>query len=181
MIYIQYIIRNWLTGDWEVSWLSDKEDAWRCVSHQLRPTLCNPMDYSPPGSTVHGIFQARILDWVTIPFSRRSSLMIQWSNLGLLNYCCLLFVVYSYSILLFSLLNVQSFSFKNSTAFTSVVSKIYSFNSLSPPWPVIYLTICLSPCWDVAYVKGFESAWRVRTQQMFTHGSFLWLSFYFML
>ena len=72
--------------------------------------------------------------------------MIQGSNLGLLHYCRLLFVVYSYSILLFSLLNVQSFSFKNSTAFTSVVSKIYSFNSLSPPWPVIYLTICLSPC-----------------------------------
>ena len=33
-------------------------------------TLCNPMDYSPPGSSVHEISQARILDWVTIPFSR---------------------------------------------------------------------------------------------------------------
>ena len=29
-------------------------------------TLCNPMDYSPPGSSVHGIFQARILEWVAI-------------------------------------------------------------------------------------------------------------------
>ena len=37
------------------------------------PTLCDPMDYSPPGSSVHGIFQARILEWVAFPFSRRSS------------------------------------------------------------------------------------------------------------
>ena len=33
-------------------------------------TLCNPMDYSPPGSSVLGILQARILEWVAIPFSR---------------------------------------------------------------------------------------------------------------
>ena len=33
-------------------------------------TLFNPMDYSPPGSSVHGILQARILEWVAIPFSR---------------------------------------------------------------------------------------------------------------
>ena len=32
--------------------------------------LCNPMDYSPPGSSVHGIILARILEWVAIPFLR---------------------------------------------------------------------------------------------------------------
>ena len=37
-------------------------------------TLCNPMEYSPPGSSVHGIFQARILEWVAISFSRGSFL-----------------------------------------------------------------------------------------------------------
>ena len=31
------------------------------------PTLCDPIDGSPPGSSVHGILQARILEWVTIP------------------------------------------------------------------------------------------------------------------
>ena len=36
-------------------------------------TLCNPMDCSPPGSPVHGILQARLLEWVAIPFSRGSS------------------------------------------------------------------------------------------------------------
>ena len=36
-------------------------------------TLCNSMDCSPPGSSVHGILQAGILEWVAIPFSRGSS------------------------------------------------------------------------------------------------------------
>ena len=31
------------------------------------PTLCDPMDRSPPGSSVHGILQARILEWVAVP------------------------------------------------------------------------------------------------------------------
>ena len=33
------------------------------------PTLCDPMDCSPPTSSVHGILQARILEWVAVPFS----------------------------------------------------------------------------------------------------------------
>ena len=36
---------------------------------QSRPTLCNPMDYSLPGSSVHEILQARIPEWAAIPFS----------------------------------------------------------------------------------------------------------------
>ena len=38
-------------------------------SLQSCPTLCNPMDCSLPGSSVHGIFQARVLEWVAIAFS----------------------------------------------------------------------------------------------------------------
>ena len=34
---------------------------------QLSPTLCNPMDCSPPGSLVHGILQARLVKWVDLP------------------------------------------------------------------------------------------------------------------
>ena len=45
-----------------------------CVSvTQSCLTLCNPMDCSPPGSSVHGILQARWLEWVSIPFPRGSS------------------------------------------------------------------------------------------------------------
>ena len=45
----------------------------RAKSLQLCLTLCDPMDCSPPGSFIHGILQARILEWVAIPSSRGSS------------------------------------------------------------------------------------------------------------
>ena len=40
---------------------------------QSCPTLCDPMDCSPPGSSIHGILQARKLEWVVIPFAMVSS------------------------------------------------------------------------------------------------------------
>ena len=40
---------------------------------QLCLTFCGPMDYSLPGSSVHGLFQARIVEWVASPFHRGSS------------------------------------------------------------------------------------------------------------
>ena len=48
------------------------------------PTLCDPRGYNPPGSSVHGILQVRMLEWVAIPFSR-GIFLIQGSNLGLLH------------------------------------------------------------------------------------------------
>ena len=45
---------------------------------QSRPTLYDPIYYGPPGSSVHGILQARILEWVVIPFSRGSSWPRGW-------------------------------------------------------------------------------------------------------
>ena len=44
-----------------------------CSVAQSCPTLYDPMDCGPPGSSVHGILQARILEWVAISFSRGSS------------------------------------------------------------------------------------------------------------
>ena len=60
--------------------------VWVLVT-QLCPTLCDPMGCSPPGSTVHGILQARILEWVDIPFSRGSSRLGDWTwiSAGLLH------------------------------------------------------------------------------------------------
>ena len=46
---------------------SESEVSQSCL------TLCDPVDCSPPGSSVHGILQARILEWVAISFSRASS------------------------------------------------------------------------------------------------------------
>ena len=48
-------------------------DICEVLVAQLCPTLCHPIDCSPPGSSVHGILQARIPEWVAISFSRGSS------------------------------------------------------------------------------------------------------------
>ena len=49
---------------------------------QSCPTLCDPMDCNLPGFSVHGIFQARILEWGAIPFSRGSlGPRDQWASL----------------------------------------------------------------------------------------------------
>ena len=53
-------------------WLHEKEVEVSKVA-QSCPTLCDPKDCCLPGSSVHGIFQARVLEWVAIPFSRVSS------------------------------------------------------------------------------------------------------------
>ena len=44
-----------------------------CLVAQLCLTICDSLNYGPPGSSVHGDFQARILDWVAVAFSRGSS------------------------------------------------------------------------------------------------------------
>ena len=49
---------------------------------QSCPTLCNPTDCSLPGSSVHGIFQAKTLEWVAISFSRRSSWLRDWTRVS---------------------------------------------------------------------------------------------------
>ena len=54
---------------------SEREVAQSC------PTLSDPMDYSLPGSSIHGIFQARVLDWGAIAFSENG---LEWVNLTLM-------------------------------------------------------------------------------------------------
>ena len=49
---------------------------------QLCPTLCDPMDCSPPGSSIHGIFQERVLEWGAISFSRGSSQPRDWTQVS---------------------------------------------------------------------------------------------------
>ena len=61
---------------WERIYSSSPQPFLVCVhakSLQSGPTLCDLMDCSPPGSSVHGILQARILEQVVMPSSRRSS------------------------------------------------------------------------------------------------------------
>ena len=53
--------------------MEDTDTSRVCLVPQSCPTLCNPMDCSLPGSSVHRILQARILEWVAMPSSRGSS------------------------------------------------------------------------------------------------------------
>ena len=59
------------------SWLM--ENPMCVLVTQSCLTLYDPMDYSSPGSSVHGILQVRLLEWVAIPFSRGSSLPRDWT------------------------------------------------------------------------------------------------------
>ena len=65
----------WETLVYDLARYLDKYHAsMRRVLSRFSPVrLCDPMDCSPPGSSVHGILQARILQWVAIPSSRGTS------------------------------------------------------------------------------------------------------------
>ena len=55
--------------------------TYPCSVSQPCPTLCDPMGCSPSGSSVHGFSQARVLEWVAISFSRRSSWPRDWTSI----------------------------------------------------------------------------------------------------
>ena len=59
-------------------WKKWSEVKWSC---SVCPTLCDPIDCGPPSSSVHGIFQARILEWVAISLSRESSWPRDWTHI----------------------------------------------------------------------------------------------------
>ena len=69
-----------------IAWNSDTKMYCVCMHAQSCLTLCNPMDCSPPGSPVHGIFQAKIPEYV-ISYSRGSSWPRDWS-------LCLLYLLH---------------------------------------------------------------------------------------
>ena len=67
-LFLCYVPRNCL-----IFFLEEDDCAVPCLVDQSCPTLCDPMDCSLPGSSVHGISHARILEWVAVSFSRGSS------------------------------------------------------------------------------------------------------------
>ena len=56
------------------------------LSLQSCLTLCNPIDYSPPGFSVHGILQAGILEWIAMPSSKGSSWPRDWTHESCISY-----------------------------------------------------------------------------------------------
>ena len=68
LLYVSYLMKHTLSFESDVT--------------QSCPTLCDPMDCSLPGSSVHGIFQAKILEWVSISFSREFSWPRDWTRVS---------------------------------------------------------------------------------------------------
>ena len=59
------------------SWRQNSKHTWECVDHSVMSN-CHPMVCSPPGSSVHGILQVRILAWVVIP----TRFLCTWNSPG---------------------------------------------------------------------------------------------------
>ena len=70
--HVYYFYNFLLWGKWK----------WSRSVAQSCPTLCGPMNCSLPHSSVHGIFQARVLEWVAISFSRGSSWPRDWIQIS---------------------------------------------------------------------------------------------------
>ena len=68
-------------------WYSYYGTMRACSVTQSCLTLCNSGNCSPPGSFVHGVFQARILEWGAISYSRRSSQLGDWTPISC--FCCI--------------------------------------------------------------------------------------------
>ena len=137
---------------------------------QSCPTLSNPVDCSLPGSSVHGLLQARILEWVTIPFSRGSSwprdrTWVSWiagrffyhlshqSESKLLPNCFKLIMLISVEIILvnISVLNMHSYARYCCKPFTQTDDVIYEYFSRDfPGGPVakILCSQCKGPRFD---------------------------------
>ena len=77
---------SWFTCCWSLAWKILSITLLACAaaaaakSLQSYPTLCDPIDGSPPGSSIPGILQARTLKWVAISFSMHESENWKWSR-----------------------------------------------------------------------------------------------------
>ena len=68
----------WKLGCYLLLWQTTISKCMCAKSLQSYPTLCNPMHYHPQGSSVHGILQSRILEWVAMPSFRLYSWLRDW-------------------------------------------------------------------------------------------------------
>ena len=108
---------------------SSRATCCYCLIPKSFLTLCDPRDCSPPGSSVHRIFQARILEWVAISFSRGSS----WSWDGTQVSCIGRQILYHWAIKETHELLTQTYH---------TVRGWMDSRSLDPPWSVLFWLCC---------------------------------------
>ena len=95
---------------------------------QLCPTLCDPRDYSPPGSSVHGISQERILEWVAISYSRGSSWPRDRTHISCI-FCIGRQILYHWAIWVINIIFIIKFT---STAISSHLSSVGTYSVPQP-------------------------------------------------
>ena len=105
---------------------------WKLVAQSCL-TLCNPVDYSLPGSSVHRILQARVLEWVAISFSRGSSQPRVWTQVSQI--AGGLFTVWAMR---------EAFCFRTILFWWLTLQYSLKSGSLIPPAPFFFLMIALT-------------------------------------
>ena len=133
-----------------------------CLVTQSFLTLWDPMDCSPPGSSVHGILQARTLEWVAMP-SSRGIFPTQGLNPGLphcrwILYCLShpgspLITILSYKTFFLVLRTCKIYSLSNFQIGNTVLLTMVSMLYISSPWIIYYLTVnlyLLTPFMDIS-------------------------------
>ena len=117
---------------------------WECKlsakSLQSCPTLCDPMDYSTPGSSVHGILQARILEWVAMPSSRGSSPPRHWTRVSYV--FCIAGGFFTMSTTWEAQCKVTQPLWTIVLRFKDAVCWTHSFNIFTDIFPYIRKTVC---------------------------------------
>ena len=112
---------------------------------QSCPTLCDPMDCSPPGSSILGIFQARVLEWVAISYQC-------WSELSVLCNGCGLSIIYSMSTICLFVI------------FFFLPCSLWDISSPSRDWTWATAVKLLSPnCWNAREFLHLVYVYRATT------------------
>ena len=132
---------------------------------QSCPTLCYPVECSPPGSSVYGIFHARILEWVAVSFSRGSSqprdrtqvscitgrCFNLWATREALGHMVVLFLVFKESSILFSIVTVSICSYH--------ISHGKAHFSPSTLWELLWLLFG-----HYVMTSSFDTLWTIACQ-----------------
>ena len=132
---------------------------------QLCPTLYDPLGYSLPGSSVHGIFQARVLEWVAISFSRGSSQPRDWTQVShIVGRCFIIWATREAPKYILSKYTLEG-SFALPILYLSLpIGLFFCFIFLHNPYPHIlwcnlFINILLSSVQLLSCVRFFATAW----------------------
>ena len=151
---------------WVIYFIHSEKSAREVA--QSCPTLCDPMDCSLPGSSVHGSFQARILEWVAISFSRRSSQPRDWTQVSRI-------AGRRFTVCLGS--NIHS----SSVYMSMPVSQFIPLPSLTLWYPYLSsLRLCLSFCLTrsslpFSYYHIYALIYNIRFPLFWLHSDSLWV------